>query len=84
MVASEPMDIQENDDTVAAAEPGKPRGTQENDDTVAEAAAAAMDRVVDMGAEGMGTSWAMGFKGCVLDEHKLVIAGDSECMLSLE
>lgn len=104
MDASEPMDIQENDDTVAAAELGKPRGTQENDDRVTEAAAAAevgeprgikasedtlaaaaaMERVVDMGAEGMGTAWAMGFKGCVLDEHKLVIAWDSECMLSLE
>ena len=106
MDASEPMDMQENDDTVAAAELGKPRGTQENDDRVAEAAAAAaaevgepraiqasedtlaaaaaMDRVVDMGAEGMGTAWAMGFKGCVLDEHKLVIAWDSEFLLSSE
>lgn len=51
MDASEPMDMQENDDRVA---------------------------------EGMGTAWAMGFKGCVLDEHKLVIAWDSECMLSSE
>ncbi|CAO1604605.1 hypothetical protein XANCAGTX0491_008150 [Xanthoria calcicola] len=82
MDASEPMDIQENDDTVAAAELGKPRGIKASEDTLA--AAAAMERVVDMGAEGMGTAWAMGFKGCVLDEHKLVIAWDSECMLSLE
>lgn len=79
------MDIQENDDTVAeaaAAEVGEPRGIQASEDTVE--AAAAMDRVVDMGAEDMGTAWAMGFKECVLDEHKLVIACDSECMLSSE
>ena len=105
MDASEPMDIQENDNTVAAAEVGlgEPRGIQASEDTMAAAeeaevgeprgiqasedtmvAAAAMDRVVDMGAEGMGTAWAMGFKECVLVEHKLVIACDSECMLSLE